>query len=244
MVDTIEQRNGCMVQRTIRFISLILMTFTAAGALHAGDVARFVNLGFSPDSEIFMFAQHGINRTNSRPYAEIFTVDVPDNVFVRSGLAAREYDVVLSPGQDGSGALYNLLPDLRQTVGSYHVDHLIQGRPVYILVNGQEPRERLEFRDFDTQSRYGITLTQESRGTGEAGSAAFYLDVTTEFADGTVAEHRVGRPAHFRDGVNRYQINQVIVAPDERSLVVVVERITETSAGRRVRYMVETVRMR
>jgi predicted secreted protein len=54
----------------------------------------------------------------------------------------------------------------------------------------------------------------------------------------------VGRPSYYRDGINRYQIRQVVAAPDENSLVIVVERITDSSSGRHIRYMVETLTLR
>ena len=233
-----------MVQKNIRHAVVILLLVTIAGTVSAGDAARFVNLGFSPDSRVFMFAQHGISEENGFPFAEIYTVDVPDNSFVSGGVARETYSTALSPGQDGSGALYTLLPTVRTVVDRYRINHLRQGRLVYLLVNGEEVRERIEFRDFESGNRYDIRITQESRGSGASVRAAFHLDISTELANGTTITRRVGRPGYFRDDIDRYRINQVIVAPDERSLVVVVERIRDTGSGTRIRYMVETVRLR
>jgi predicted secreted protein len=211
---------------------------------YAGDVAQFINLGFSPDSRVFMFAQHGITEDESNPFAEIYTVDVPRNRFITDGVVSREYDVDISPGQDGSGALFSLLPEVRPVVDVHSVDHLRQGRLIYLLVNGQEPRARIQFRDFETDDRFTIAMTQDARGNGAEGSAAFHLDVTAELADGTDVETRVGRPDYYRDGVNRYRIRQVVASPDENALVIVVERITNTTTGQHIRYMVETLTLR
>lgn len=234
-----------MVKIGIRMSMVVVLLVAALGTAAAGDVARFTNLGFSPDSGIFMFAQYGIRHSDSKPFAEIYTVDVPGNVFVSGGVATRVFDRTVSSGQDGSGALFTLLPELRSVVTSHRVDHLEQGRIIYFLVNGEnEPdRSRIEFRDFRTNVRYTIAVDQQSRGSGTDGSAAFHLDLTVRYPDGTTVERRVGRPGFYRDGVNRYRVGRVVIAPDNRSLVVVMERITDITSGRQVRYMVETVRL-
>lgn len=231
-----------MIQMRTRSIACIAFLVAAIGSVGASDVARFVNLGFSPDSRVFMFAQHGISQNSNTPYADVFTVDVPQNSFVSGGVISETYQTPISPGQDGTGALFTLLPRLQPVVSRFGVNHLAQGRPVYIRVNGEETRDRIEFRDFESGSRYVITMTQEARGEGTDGSAAFYLDVEIRHANGTSTTHRVGRPGFFRTGVNRYRVGQVLVAPDERSLIMVVERVTDTPAGRQVRFMVETLR--
>jgi predicted secreted protein len=233
-----------MVNNAKRPFSIVLLMFVSLSVAYAGDVAQFINLGFSPDSRVFMFAQHGITEDESNPFAEIYTVDVPRNRFITDGVVSREYDVDISPGQDGSGALFSLLPEVRPVVDELSVDHLRQGRLIYLLVNGQEPRARIQFRDFETDDRFTIAMTQDARGNGAEGSAAFHLDVTAELADGTEVEARVGRPGYYRDGVNRYKIRQVVASPDEDALVIVVERITDTSSGQHIRYMVETLTLR
>ena len=233
-----------MVHKKFRHVLVLLFLVMAAGSISAGDVARFVNLGFSPNSSVFMFAQHGIVAEQGYPFAEIYTVDVPGNRFVSDGVFNETYATPLSPGQDGSGALYTLLPKLSDVIQQNRINHLRQGRLIYLLVDGEEIRERIEFRDFETGNSYDIRLTQERRGSGNDVRAAFHLDVTTVLANGTVIDHRVGRPGYFREDIDRYRINQVIVSPDERSLVIVVERIRDTAAGKRVRYMVETVKLR
>ncbi len=235
-----------MAKNKMRLIMVAVLLVAIVGLATAGDVARFVNLGFSPDSGVFMFAQYGIDHPDGKPFAEIYTVDVPGNAFVSGGVRTKVFDRTISSGQDGSGALYTLLPELNSIVAQHRIDHLDQGRLVYLLVNGEdEPiRPRIEFRDFRTDTRFTIEVAQQSRGRGLSGSAEFYLDVTVRYPDGTVVERRVGRPGFYRDGVNRYRVGRVIVAPDSRSLVVVMERITDISGGKRIRYMVETVRLR
>ncbi|MFP4210500.1 MAG: DUF2259 domain-containing protein [Alkalispirochaeta sp.] len=233
-----------MVHEKKRSVLIVLVLLSAVAVVSAGDAARFVNLGFSADSGVFMFAQHGISRDEGFPFAEIYAVDVPDNSFVSGGVARETYHTPLSPGQDGSGALYSLLPEMTDLVSRHRINHLSQGRLVYVLINGAEVRDRIEFRDFDTGNRYEIEITQERRGSGNDVRAAFFLDVTTHLASDEVLTHRVGRPGYFRDDIDRYRVNQVIVSPDERSLVIVIEQIRDLDSGKRIRYMVETVKLR
>lgn len=229
--------------RRIAAIGIGVLFFCSA-SLVAGDVATFVNLGFSEDSRTFMFAQYGIEEETSTPFAEIYTVDVPGNRFVPNGTLSRSFDVPLSPGQDGSGALYNLLPQAHSLVQRYDLNHLRQGRLVYLLVNGQEPKSQIAFRDFRSGNRYEVTLVQQERAESDPPRAAFHILLTVIRQNGNRQEYTVGLPEFFREGVNSYQIRQILHAPNERGIVFVVEKITETATGREVRFMVETVAFR
>lgn len=229
--------------RRIAAVAVAALILCSA-SLFAGDVATFVNLGFSEDSRTFMFAQYGIEDETTVPYAELYVVDVPENRFVPNGTLSASYDVPLSPGQDGSGALYNLLPTAGSLIERYDLNHLRQGRLVYLLVNGQEPKSEISFRDFRSGNRYEVQLVQEERGEGETVRAAFHILLTVIRESGDRQEYTVGLPDYFRDGVNRYQIRQILHAPNERGIVFVVEKITDTDSGREVRFMVETVSFR
>lgn len=242
--DTLDvERRSPMVQKTVRVLTMAILMVGAIGFVPANDVAHFTNLGFSPDSRIFMFAQYGIDTETGGPFAEIYTVDVPTNSFVSDGVESATYSTTVTPGQDGRSALYTLIPDVSNLVSRYRINHISQGRPIYLYVNGQEPRSQIEFRDFESGNRYSIVLEQDATGNGSNGSAAFYLDVSVTLDDGRKFDHRVGRPGYFRPGINRYRIHQALIAPDDRSLIVVVEKITNTDGGERIRYMVETVRL-
>lgn len=215
-----------------------------SGTLFAGDIATFVNLGFSQDSRIFMFGQYGIEHSTSRPFAELYVVDVPDNRFVRDGVRRRTFETPISPGQDGSGALYSLLTANAQLLTDHQIDPLKQGRLIYLLINAEAPTTEIDFRDFSDGTRYHVQLRQNRRGEGKSASAAFHLLLRVTSSDGRSREFTVGLPDFYREGVSSYQISQAFLSPDERSLVFVIERISDSGAGRTVRYMVETVRFR
>ena len=221
---------------------LIVVFLAACGLLSAGDFATFQNLGFSQDGGHFMFAQYGAVEKTALPYAELFVVDVAANSFVSGGVKRATYNHPIQPGLDGQGALFNLLSDSVDLKKRWGINHVLTGRLVYILLDGAEPKSQLEFRDFQDKKKYRITLVQSSRGDGTEVSSCFHLLVTVERADGQFTTHTVGLPEYWRKGVRRYRIKQVLLAPDERSVVIVVEREEQDSTGVNIRYMVETFR--
>ena len=221
---------------TRRFALVLLLILTGAAAF-GGDIATFVNLGFSDDSNVFLFGQYGIDSASAEAFAEIYAVDVPRNQFVTNGVFDLTRSEPLPLGQDGRGALYALLGEAQAIVTAHGVDHLQTGRPVYILVDGLVPKAHLAFRDFNTNTRYDVTLSQEARGSGEEVSASFYIDLTLTYSDDSSRTVRIGRPGYFREGVRSYQITQILVSPDEGSAIFVVEKIRHDGS---IRYMVET----
>ncbi len=226
--------------RTAAYLFLFLLA--ACGLLFAGDIATFQNLGFSQDSRYYMFAQYGAEEKTSLPYAEAYVVEVAANRFAPGGAEKATYKVPIEPGTDGLGALFKLLSESPQLGKRYGIDHVLTGRLVYILLDGAEPKSQLEFRDFQGKKKYRITLNQSSSGSGDSLKAAFHLVVTVEEPSGRITSHTVGLPDYWRKGVRRYRIKQVLLAPDDRSLVMVIEKEEQDSAGANVRYMVETLK--
>jgi len=218
----------------------IFILFAVCSLLSAGDFATFQNLGFSPDGKYFMFAQFGAAEKTALPYAELYVVDVATNRFVPGGVEKASYNHPIQPGLDGRGALFNLLSDSVDLKKRFQINHVLTGRLVYILLDGAEPKSQLEFRDFQDKKAYRITLVQSSRGSGTEVSSSFHLSVRVEDTSGRFTTHTVGLPEYWRNGVRGYKIKQVLLAPDERSVVIVVQREEQNSAGVNVRYMVET----
>lgn len=131
-----------------RGVLTLLFLLCVALTLQAGDVASYVNLGFSVNSRYFLFGYYGIDDASSQPYAELYLVDVHANDFVPQGRMRGVYPVDVEAGQDGSGALYTLFAQNIELIKKYGIDHLRAGRVVYLLMNGAEPQSHLEFRDF------------------------------------------------------------------------------------------------
>jgi len=209
--------------------------------LYAGDVANFVNLGFSEDSEMFVFGQYGIE--GDSPYAEIYTVDVERNTFAEDGILKEEFDDEVTPGQDGRGGLFNLLHRYTPLKEKFGINHLATGRIVYLLIDGKEPKKRLEFRDFYKGDKYVLTLVQDTYGEGEDMRASFHINLSVTNKAGNTRTYTLGLPNYKREGVKNYRINRVLFSPDEKGLVCVVEKHMWASEGSRIRYMVETLQV-
>ncbi len=223
-----------------RFFMCCVLFVLAQAAVWAGDVAVFVNLGFSQDSRNFMFAQYGLESTLAKPFAELYAVYVNKNIFLPGGVQKETFNVDVYPGQDGLGALFTLIEKNINLVDRYKIDHLAQGRIVYVLIDGQEPKSHIEFRDFRTGNQYSLDLIQRAQTTGPVIGASYHIILDAKFKDGTSKTYTVGLPGFVREGVTAYRIKQVILAPDEKALVFVVEKEYKADTGKTIRYMVET----
>lgn len=210
-------------------ILIVLVTLTAS----AGDVARFINLGFSPDSRYFMFGQYGIQEKTSAPWAETYIVDVKANVFVPQGtrkvVSSREVDA----GSDAIGALFEAVAESRAQKVRYNIRHTETGRLLYILVDGAPAPDSLDFRDFETSRSYSVVLSQSG--------ASYGLSVTVTDKDGASRTYRAGDPSYRRPGVKAYHVKEIILAPDNASLVFLVQKEEQDTRGNNIRYMIETV---
>jgi len=214
-----------------------------AAAAWSGDVAQFDNLGFSSDGRYFMFGQHGILEKNSYPYAEISIVDVPANAFVPQGTKKVSYAKGVEPGSTGLGALLNALDDMAGQRRQYRIDHLLTGRLLYLLVDGVNPAETLEFRDFQAGTRYAVTLAQTAGTRDGAPAAAFSLKVVVTGRDGKAKDLTVGNPGLQRAGVKTYRVKQVVLGPNGAALVFGIQKEELDGQSVDIRYMVETVRL-
>ncbi|MFW5800695.1 MAG: DUF2259 domain-containing protein [Spirochaeta sp.] len=213
------------------------------GTAAAGDLATFTSLGFSDDSTTFAFAQYGVDEDTLFPYADIFVVDIATNRFVPNGNIQEVYEEKITPGYGGEAALYHALRDQNEILQESGIRHTNAGRVIYVLLNGDAPKNQLDFRDFETGNRFQIELVQATRGEGEGVRSRFHINLQVTPESGTRRSHTVGLPDFDRQGVQEYRINQVILSPDEQSLVFVVEVERFAERGADIRYMVETVRL-
>jgi predicted secreted protein len=226
-----------------RSLLAVIAALTILVPASAGDIATFVDLGFSPDSAYFMFGQYGVESASGKPYAELYLVDTKKNDFVPKGMTRKVFDAKLEPGQDCSGALFSLFGDSVALSKSCKIDHLATGRLLYVLLDGEVPPASLSFRDFKTEAAYDMAL-QKSVAEGKDGVvSSFGLTVTVTAKDGGVKRVTAGSPDIKRPGVRDYAIRRIIVAPDEKTIVVIIEKRMADKGDQSVRYMVETVKL-
>lgn len=233
-------RSMPMVRRLFVATALCLAVMASA---EAGDVATFVNLGFSADSAYFMFGQYGIDTASGKLYAETYLVDNKKNDFVPKGVARKVFDDVIEPGQEISGSLFALYGEQIELVRKYKIDSLKPGRLLYVLIDGQEPPASLSFRDFKTGANYEISLNQSAAKTGDSVTSSFGIAVSYTTKDGETKRVVGGNPDIKRTGVASYVIRRLFIAPDEKTLVFIVEKRTVNKGDPGIRYMVEALRL-
>lgn len=226
--------------RTRLAVCSIIFTLSSVVMMNAGDVASFVNLGFSNDSRHFMFGFHGAEEESGRPYAEIFTIDVRANSFAPGGVKKEVFSQILQPGQGSEGAFFTLLERSGPASAKAGINHLKQGRILYILVNSAEAKDNLEFRDFNTGNHYKVKLAQKTQGKGAQARAAFHIELEVTLKDGRKVARTLGNPDRYRENVLAYRISSIIASPDESHLVFVMEKDHAARDGKSIRYMVET----
>lgn len=222
-------------------VAVAVVIFLSGFLVFAGDIAQYINLGFSDDSRYFMFGQYGINSVETKAFAETFIVDISKNDFIRDGVNRKVFSDDILPGQDGIGALITVLEDSFDSIEKVGINHIATGRVVYLLVNGEKPKESLEFRDFYKGDKYIVTLIQEQFGTGDNLSSAFHINLSVTDKTDRTSAYTIGLPNYKRKDVLSYRIKQVVFSPAEDGLVFIIEKEISDSDGKSIRYMVETM---
>ncbi|MEJ5188596.1 MAG: DUF2259 domain-containing protein [Breznakiellaceae bacterium] len=228
-----------------RIVFFIILIASIAGNLCAGEVATFVDLGFSPDGKYYLFGQYGISSKTLLPWAELLFVDVDKNNFVPSGRKQYVHTGQIISGQDGSGALYKLLLANKDLIQKYNIDFLRQSTPLYITPDGEkkESSDPIEFRDFATGRSFKASLTQYVEGSGKDLVSSFFINLEVTDAKGNTKKYLVGTPSLKRPLIASYMIRKAMIAPQDGSLIFIIEMKRVADQGFDIRYMVEAVRI-
>lgn len=208
-------------------------------SVFAGDVATLVNLGFSQDSAYYMFGFYGLDVVNSKPYAELYIVNTKKNDFVPGGIFKGMYGAELQPGWDPAGGFFRLFSDANSQTRKYGIDHLSQGRLIYLFINGENPSDTLSFTDYDTQVQWDVALKKTIEEKSDSIVSSFGLELALT-KDGKTSKLKAGNTGIKRKNVSNYVIKEIIIAPDEKTVVVIIERTEKLGDGNSIRYMVET----
>jgi predicted secreted protein len=221
--------------------SLIVFSLFCAVPIFAGDVASFVDLGFSEDGRIFMFAQYGVVEGSLKPWAEMRIIDVRANDFVTGGRFNYTHTDRIAAGQDGSGALFRLISRNAPAIERYAIPFLHQGIPLYIsLLNGHTPGgDMINFRDFEKEQTYTATLVPFTEGYGGSLRSSFFIQLTRAEKSGASRMFTIGSPDIKRSGVESYSIKKALIAPDRSSIIFIIEMRVQNGNGPDIRYMVE-----
>jgi predicted secreted protein len=235
-----------MLRKKSFYLVLTILIFSGS-RLWAGDNASFVDLGFSPDGATYMFAQYGVESDTLRPWAELAVVDVPKNNFVPGGRVSYTHTSRVTNGQDGSGALYRLIAQNGALANRYGVNFLLQGYPLYISLETSDRAgdggESIDFRDFQANVSYKATLIPTLEGSGGNMKSSFFIKLERTAKDGSQRTYTVGSPQFKRPLISSYRIRKVMIAPQNGSLIFVIEMKKPGVGGFDIRYMTEALRL-
>ncbi|MDR1257329.1 MAG: DUF2259 domain-containing protein [Spirochaetaceae bacterium] len=234
-----KMRKSCAV------IIAIVFSAVFAGALRAGDVASFVDLGFSENGGIYMFAQYGVDERTLRPWAEMFIVDVARNEFVPDGRLSYKHDKPVALGQDGSAALLRIVSGNSGIIKKYRSNFMLQGIPLFIsLEDVRSPSGyTIDFRDFERGMYYSAALKTITYGSGGSARSSFFINLNRIAGSGAKKTYLVGSPEVRRSGVTTYSIKKAIVSPDRSAMILVIEMTLLNGDGVDIRYMIEALRL-
>jgi len=227
------------------FFALAGLLIVNVSALWAGDSASFVNLGFSADGSVYMFAQYGVRSGTLRPWADLFVVDVARNDFVPGGRSSYTHNRPIVAGQSGSGAMHSLIARNAPLAARHGVVFPNQGQPLYIALVGDPAlyNRPITFRDFasrDSTVYYEASLVETIEGSGANLRSSFFINLRKTHR-GDTRTFTVGSPSIWRDGILSYRIRQVLVSPSGDSMIFVIEMRRIAGDTHDIRYMVEAL---
>ncbi len=242
------------MKKNFLFLFLLLIISSSFSFLFAGDVANFVNLGFSKNGRYFTFAQYGYSISNEEAYATIVTVDVVSNEFVQGSMMNAKEKYSLTPGDSGDGILYQLIENYAPVRKRLGISYTTRGRLLYLsssltddarksgLSDSSGLDNSITFRDFQTNTQYSVTLNQNIRDMGPNVSSTLSLDLIVQKGNGALQRYTVGHPKFVRKGVMGYELESIILMPNGKGLIFIIARKYYGQSKVDVRYMVEAIK--
>ena len=210
-----------------------MAAFTAA--VYAGDIANFVNLGFSADGTKFAFGQYGLQDKTYRAYAEIYAVDIGTNTFLQNGIF-RTSPSKQTEGKESKSTFLALQNRAQAALSKWDISETRQGRVLYAQTEATAGNQTLFFRDFQTSDEYTVVLNTAQKSKTES---SFYLTVEKTKPNGTKIQKQVGRPDYIRSGVKNYSVKKILMDDTAHAMIFIIEKNEYASSGDSFRYMVE-----
>ena len=210
-----------------------MAAFTAA--VYAGDIANFVNLGFSADGTKFAFGQYGLQDKTYRAYAEIYAVDIGTNTFLQNGIF-RTSPSKQTEGKESKSTFLALQNRAQAALSKWDISETRQGRVLYAQTEATAGNQTLFFRDFQTSDEYTVVLNTAQKSKTES---SFCLTVEKTKPNGTKIQKQVGRPDYIRSGVKNYSVKKILMDDTTHAMIFIIEKNEYASSGDSFRYMVE-----
>lgn len=229
-----------IVKKKILLFCLTLFSMS----VFCGDLATFVDLGFSKDGTKYMFGQYGVTDSKIQGYAEIYIVDVEKNEYVNNGVF-RRLPSKETEGKDGKGLFNMLMSVAGEKAGDFGIDHSNTGKPLFILADTKDEGKSISFRDFEKKRNFEMVLNTTVYGDKEKVLSSFYIDVLVFDESGNqIFSNKVGNPDYQRKGISDYEIRRVMTDKTGNSVVCVIEKKEYHPDGPSSRFMVETFKIK
>lgn len=232
-----------------KILSAVIFSLCFAGVF-AGDVASFVDKGFSEDGKSYVFAQYGRTDKKFQGWAEIYQVDIEKNEFVSGGVFRTKPSAVTSDksGKEVFEALekkcaYYFKNMKLKTADADHVLYICEDA----AKTGTDVIEFKDFQNSDSENAviYNVKLVPTITGKGKSVKSSFYINVEKKDGDGNViSSFKVGNPDVERKGISGYKIERILCDNSEKNLIFIVEKIMEDDTGISVRYMIEAAEIK
>lgn len=235
--------------RLMKKLILSAALITLCGfSVFAGDVATFVDKGFTEDGRYYFFGQYGKIDEKYQAYAEIYQVDIASNDFVDSGVFKTKPSSVTN-GKKGIEVYESLEMNNFSYLKNFSLEKANLDQTLYILDDVKKSgTDEIVFKDFagsqvENPDTYHIQLVPTINGYGKNVRSSFYIDVEKRDANGNrISYKKVGSPNIVRKGVSNYKIERIFCDKTGRNFIFVVEKIIEDDLGISVRYMVEAAK--
>lgn len=232
-----------------KMIASAIFALVVLASSFAGDAAAFFDIGFSEDGKTYVFGQYGKTDVKYQAWAEIYTVDVAENDFVK-GEVFKTLPSKSTVSFTGKKAFEDLHNKVNWKLKKYKCSPTSPENLLYVRDVNAEGLSEIIFQDFDSSSEdhlvfYNIRVVPSYEGTGKNIKSKFYIEMQKQDEDGKVlASWKVGNPEIKRSGISSYQIDRIFTDNTKTSLVFVVRKTLEDSTGTSVRYMVETIKLK
>ncbi|MCQ2577865.1 MAG: DUF2259 domain-containing protein [Treponema sp.] len=231
-----------------KLVTLALASLMAF-SVFAGDVATFVDGGFSADGKTYVFGQYGKTDKNFQGWAEIIEVDIAKNDYVDNGVF-RIKPTAVTAGKQGAEVYESL--EAKSYYALKGLD-LVKVNPEQLLYYCEAPEktgeQEITFKDFkgstiENPCTYKVKVVPSVSGTGASAKSSFYIDLKKLDANGNeILSKTVGSPSIKRTGVTGYKVEQIFTDKTGKKMIFVVEKTMHDATGVLIRYMVEAVEL-
>jgi predicted secreted protein len=234
-----------MTKRTLIAFLLVCTAYIA----FAGDVAAYVDMGFSQDGSTYVFAQYGITDKAYEGYAEIYTIDIEKNDYVDSGVF-RTLASNKTVGESGSNIYQTMLEKNLSYFSQMKLKPATLQNTLYIKREAKEAGSEIIFKDFERASdgnliSYSIRLIPWYEGKTTKSKSSFFISLEKKDENGKLLYKKViGNPEIKRTGVSEYLIDRIICDEGNNNLIFVIQKNMITENGTSVRYMVEAQKIK